>query len=767
MKISKKLRNFVVPVAPILISSSVFAAPTNGGNAASASGTRPNVVFILVDDMGWGDLSINWKKHGNSFKYREHKNEYKTPQLDKMANDGILLLRHYTAAPVSVAARACLVTGMHTGHTRNIRDNSFDHPIADVHTLGSVLKAAGYSTAVIGKWGIGGGGQSKVPPTALPRARGFDYFWGINAHLGGHFHYPANNMTQDVTAIWENDKIVHSQKAGIRNGLEKVSAYSTDLFTARAKKWIEENDPAKTNKPFFLMLNYIAPHASLRVPPSSYPAGGGKKGGVQWVKTKDGIETCNTSTKELATAAKAQWSGTDKFIHPDNKKFQGDGNQRHATMVRRVDDAVGDIRQLLKDMKIDDNTIVIFTSDNGPHNESGSDSDATIKPAQDPTFFKTYGMMDGIKRDTDEGGIREPTIVCWPAQIAKGKTSLNPSQFQDWLATLADAAGVPVPAAASGVSLLPTLTGKGTQRESDIYIEYFYDGKSANYADFLPKHRNAPRQNQFVVFVNGYKGHATNLGDAPLAETVFEIYDTEKDPQEKKNLAGTPIDKKLKLQEKMREKLLATRRALDGTVGTNSRKYFEKEENAVPAKNSPEAKSAVPAQLSYKIFASETAFPWVPDFRENQFKTESAGTTNLGETAQNLVPAAAQNISGTKNLGISLEGFIEIPEDGEYVFCLKTDKNSGTKAFVHLHENLPLIDADKLYKPGEIATSFMNVGTGNPKGTKKILLKKGRHPIRIEYVCAAGNSAPSLEMLWKTPSSEQREAIPANAFSAN
>ncbi|MCD8284497.1 MAG: sulfatase-like hydrolase/transferase [Opitutae bacterium] len=758
MKISTKLIVGALSVAPFTISA-------QAADGASASGARPNIIFILVDDMGWGDLNVNWEKYGNSFKYREHPNKYKTPSLDKMAKEGMLLLRHYTAAPVSVAARACLITGMHTGHTRNVRDNNFDHPIADVHTLGSVLKQAGYSTAVIGKWGVGGGGQSNVPTTAMPTARGFDYFWGLNAHLGGHFHYPANNASAAVTAIWENDKIIHSQKQGIKNGLEKVSAYSTDLFAARAKKWIMDNDPAKTKKPFFLMLNFTAPHASLRVPPSSYPRGGGKTGGLQWVETKDGTQTCNTSTQELATKAGAHWIGRDEFIHPDNKKFVGDGNQRHSTMVRRVDDAVGDIRRLLSDMKIADNTLVIFTSDNGPHNEAGSDSDMQNKPAQDPQYFKTYGMMDGIKRDTDEGGIREPTIVCWPAQIKGGKTSLHPSQFQDWLPTFADAAGLPAPSSSSGVSLLPDLTGKGGQQmPSDIYIEYSVDGATPNYKDFLPKHRGASRKNQFVVFVDGYKGHAIDIGDKPLNETVFEIYDTEKDPQEKNDLAGKPIDKKLNLQARMREKLLTTRRPVDGAVGREAKAFFEKPVNAVPAV-APE-NATKPAQLDYKIFTQKDAFPWVPDFRQTHLAVAKSGSLKTADDAGNLIPADAKTLAGSGAVGVALDGFIDIPADGEYVFYLKTDKTAGSKAFVHLHEVMPLIDADKLYTPGAQASSYMNLGTQNKQGTKKVLLKKGLHPIRIEYVCAANNAAPSLEMSWQKPGAANAEAIPASAFVA-
>lgn len=162
-------------------------------------------------------------------------------------------------------------------------------------------------------------------------------------------------------------------------------------------------------------------------------------------------------------------------------------------MIRRVDDAVADLIRLLKDLKIDDNTMIVFSSDNGPHNEGGADS-RHWHGAQNPQFFKSYGMMDGIKRDCWEGGMRVPTLVRWPARIPKGQISLHPGQFHDWLATLADVAGVPVPARSDGVSLLPTLTGHADQQKPGIvYAEYNFAGKTPEYKDFLGEHKGAQR----------------------------------------------------------------------------------------------------------------------------------------------------------------------------------------------------------------------------------------------------------------------------------
>lgn len=724
--VKKLLRSALLAsaVTPFVLPQTLSAAPK------TAAGARPNIIFVLVDDMGWGDLNCNWN-YGEKFKNRSRTNRFKTPTLDKMASEGMLLARHYTACPVSAPARASLMTGMHQGHTRQVRDNTFDTPIADVHTLGSVLKEAGYTTAAIGKWGIGGVGNGSTGDTGYARARerGFDYFYGLFDHLAGHHHYPANSGCY----VWENETDV---TAKLKNG----SAYSTDLFTARAKDWIVKSKKAKPDRPFFVYLALPAPHGSLRVPNCAYPSGGGLKGGVQWTKTG----TVNTADPKLGKP--------DSYIHPDNKDFPTDAARRHATMIRRVDDAMADLFKLLKDLKIDDNTMVVFTSDNGPHEEAGNDCGktsffATGSPAQDPAFFKSYGMMDGIKRDVMEGGLRVPAIVRWPKFVPKKKTSLRPSQFHDWMATLADVAGAEIPSGSDGVSLLPTLTGKGEQMPGQIYCEYSVGGTSSRRGDFAPAHHGLPRRNQLVVWVDGYKGLARNLNENSKFSgddaVVFEIYDTEKDPQETKNLAGKPGFGEA-FQQKLRDKALRSRRAFDGkhpheyTRGLDfSQKVFF-ENNPVPAiDKSGNNKNVV---FEYKTFASDEAFPWVPDFRQTHLETVLSGndTKTLGE---NLLPK--KFIDGRGARGILIEGTISVPEEAEYVFTLKTDTGKGSKAFVHLYD-IQLIDADKLYKPGTEAKSYANVGTENPKGTRGVRLAAGTHKIRIEYVCSEKAQNPSL-----------------------
>ncbi len=189
-----------------------------------------------------------------------------------------------------------------------------------------------------------------------------------------------------------------------------------------------------------------------------------------------------------------------------------------------------------------------------PHNEGGADPKHR-HGAQNPQFFKSYGMMDGIKRDCWEGGMRVPTLVRWPARIPKGQISLQPGQFHDWLATLADAAGVPVPARSDGVSLLPTLTGHADQQKPGIiYSEYNVGGKTPGYKDFLGEHKGAERGQQQIVFVDGLKGLRMGVKDA---DKDFMIFDTLNDPQESKDLASS----KPELQARMKASALSNRRA--------------------------------------------------------------------------------------------------------------------------------------------------------------------------------------------------------------
>ncbi len=713
MKLVSFLSVLLTALVPCMSASGQAAKPA----ARAVKNSKPNVIFILVHDMGCVDLYSNWRRQKLNGRTVDRKNEFKTPALSALAREGIQLRRHYSAAPVCAPARASLLLGVHQGNSRVVRNNRFDHPIEDSHTLGTVMRDAGYDTAAIGKWGVGGGGESHGPVTGGPHQRGFNYFYGILDHLAGHFHYPSESRD-----IFEYNG--YASNPEWKNIKDKVpqTAYSTDLFAARAKQWIvdQRKSARKTGKPFFLYLAFPAPHGNLVVPGTPYPSGGGLKGGLQWVK-KNGTESVNT-----AFDAKAE-KDKDTYIYPDNARFPNEVAKRHSTMIRRVDDAVADLIHLLKDLKIDNDTMIVFTSDNGPHNEGGADPKHR-HGAQNPQFFKSYGMMDGIKRDCWEGGMRVPTLVRWPARIPKGQISLQPGQFHDWLATLADAAGVPVPARSDGVSLLPTLTGHADQQKPGIiYSEYNVGGKTPGYKDFLGEHKGAERGQQQIVFVDGLKGLRMGVKDA---DKDFMIFDTLNDPQESKDLASS----KPELQARMKAAALSNRRA-----SLPSKTVFDTA--LVPA---VETKGAASPGLKWSLYEGE--FPWVPDFR--QLKKQAA--------AHGVAPSPSVKMNGPRKRGVELTGYVKVPADGEYTFYLSTDANKGSKAFVRLH-GMELIDADKTYEPGSEVSSDL----GDRKNP--VYLKAGLHPIRIGYVGNAG-PASKLVLKWQGPGLSKQE-IPASAFS--
>lgn len=702
---------------------------------AHVSGARPNIIFVLVDDMGWGDLEENWNHQDKNGRTVTRRNSFKTPELNSLATEGMQLRRHYSAAPVCAPARASLLLGVHQGHSRVIRNNRFDYPIENSHTLATVLKGAGYHTAAVGKWGIGGYGQGPSGLYARPNERGFDYFYGIMEHLTGHYHY----ITESKNIYEYNDRASSPVFANVTNKVPDT-AYDTDLFGARAKQWIIDHHANSASQPFFLYLAFPAPHGSLAVPACSYPAGTGLSGGLQWVAgNEDGYEASNTATAERAKAAGV--GGTfskDTFIHPDNEGINDPSSnqteKRHATMIRRVDNVVGDLIQTLKDLGMDNNTMIVFTSDNGPHNESGSDN-LHKHGAQDPSFFQSYGMMDGIKRDCWEGGMRVPTLVRWPGVIPANGISLNASQFHDWMATFADVAGVAVPARCDGVSLLPTLVGvQERQKDSLIYSEYSYGGNGTSYQDFLSQHKNSPRGLQQIVFVDGFKGVRFNMTGM---DEDFQIYDTEKDPQESVNLASSRPD----LQAKMKARALSIRRPLPSENGNLNN-------GDVPSVTAPSN-----LRQGLKMRCWNRSFDWVPDFR--QLEEAPSVTGAVTSLSVNAAGSAAQK-------GVELTGYLNVPARGEYKFYLQTDSNAGSKAFVHLHD-MQLIDADYAYTPGAEADSNAREGSDvAPNEVQTVRLAAGVHPIRIGYVGHA--AASTLTMQWEGPGISKQD-IPASAFS--
>ncbi len=483
--------------------------------AKTSAPQKPNIIFILTDDLGYGDLGVLFQnqlaKNNPSGTPREF-----TPNLDRMASEGVLLPHHYTAAPVCAPSRASLLLGRSQGHA-NVRDNQFDKALDNNLTLASVMRQAGYATAAIGKWGLQGKDDKAPNWTAHPLNRGFDYFLGYMRHRDGHEHYPKEGLYRGTKEVYEN-------RTNIAPDLDKC--YTADLWTAAAKKWIIDHQKGENaTQPFFIYLAYDTPHAVLELPTQAYPEGGGLKGGIQW--TGQPGQMINTASGEVDS-----WTHPDyaQAVYDDDanpatpKKSWPDVYKRYATDTRRIDSAVGDLIQLLKDLRIDDNTLVVFTSDNGPSRESYLEDQTNS-----PTFFKSFGPFDGIKRDVWEGGVRMPTIARWPGSIPKGRIIETPSISYDWMPTFVEVAGLPAPALSDGVSLLPSLLNKGKQAASHIYVEYFQGGETPAYEDFLPEHRSRRRNQMQMLRVGDTVGVRYDIQDQ---DDDFEIYDVVKDPQQ-------------------------------------------------------------------------------------------------------------------------------------------------------------------------------------------------------------------------------------------
>lgn len=649
----------------------------------------PNIIFIMTDDLGYGDLGVFFQnqrkaKGDKSLPYQL------TPHLDQMAASGAKFTNQYSNAPVCAPSRASFMTGMNQGNA-SVRDNQFDKQIENNHTIATVLKAAGYATAAVGKWGLQGETKDEPNWPAHPSKRGFDQFFGYMRHSDGHEHYPTEGLYRGKKQVYDN-------YTNVAEGLNK--SYTTDLWTAYAKKWIVDHEQGKQAKqPFFMFLAYDAPHAVLELPTQAYPAGAGLKGGLQWTGKNGAM--INTASGVI-----------DSYMHPDyaNATYDDDHNvntpekpwpdtfKRYATANRRIDDAIGDIMQLLKDLKISENTLVIFTSDNGPSIESYLPKGYAPNT---PEFFGSYGPFDGIKRDTWEGGLRMPTLAYWPSKIAAGKTVALPSMLSDWATTFAAAANVPAPARLDGVSLLPALTGKGKQEQGQVYVEYTEGGNTPNFKEFEAGRRGRKRNQMQMIRIGDLVGVRY---DIKSANDDFEIYNVVKDPKETTNLGTDPAYRKL--QEQMKAKTLQARKA-DAEA---PRPY----DNALIPAVSPVAQ--LTPGISWKFFEGD--FPWLVTEKGRVVSQKGLSKTIGGHV--------------TPKGMVLYEAWFKAPQDGEYSFSLETNG----KAYVRLHE-AELLDADFSYVSDKEMISTVN-------------LKAGYHPIKV-YVSQETGKANSLILKQKGP----------------
>lgn len=639
----------------------------------ATAGDKPNIIYILTDDLGWGDYGTFFQ---NLRKEKGDRSEpwHMTPELDKMAAEGLQLPHHYCPAPVCAPSRASLLLGVHQGHSE-IRDNQFDKELPDNHTLATVMKGAGYATAAFGKWGLQGGltgkekkGDSKLWP-GYPTKRGFDFFHGYVRHKDGHAHYPK----EDGKELWENNDEISADLDG---------CYTADLFTARAKKWIADLHATDPEKPFFAYLAYDTPHAKAQLPAAPYPEGGirwlGEKGHM--INTADGKPDSWTHP-DYATAT---WDAdkdpaTPEIAWPDVYK-------RYATSVRRIDDCVGDLIRTLKELGIDGNTLIVFTTDNGPSQES------YLKQPLEADFFNSFGPFDGIKRDVIEGGIRTGAIVRWPAVIAPDSVNDIPCQSHDWMPTFAELAGVAAPARSDGTSLLPTIARMGSQKDPQVYVEYSVGGGTPNYPEFTEEHRGrkrgqmqAIRFGDFIGVRYSVKSHAD----------PFQIFNIVSDPQQTKDLAMEMTG----LQKKMHDAILQMRRPNPSAP----RPYDNEPVPAIAGKSSP--------GIIWRSFAKQS--PWLA--RLDDLTPASEGTL---ETITDAAPSADS---------VLFTGTVEIPAEAPYTFHLP----ANALALLRIHD-ATVIDAAHADSETETESS----------GT--IVLAKGKHPFRLYW--KNGKTKPALEI---------------------
>lgn len=381
-----------------------------GTAATAADAGKPNIIFILADDLGYGDVGCYGQQR------------IQTPNIDRLAKEGMRFTDFYAGCTVCAPSRCVLMTGYHTGHA-HIRGNAGkERPNIQVLrdsdvTVAEVLKKAGYATALCGKWGLGDEGNIGVP-----NKQGFDYFFGYLNQGHAHNYYPEFLIKNEERFPLKN-VVPGSPRSGIGVAAKQVD-YSADFITAEALKWVETHKSG----PFFLYYSPTLPHAN-------------NEGG------QNGMEV-----PELGSYANTDW--------PPQQKA-------HAAMISRMDADVGRLLELLKKLGIDDNTLVFFSSDNGPHREGGNN----------PDFNNSNGPLKGIKRDLTEGGIRVPFIARWPGKITPGVSNFA-GGFQDMLPTLAEltAATDAVPKNIDGLSIVPTLLGQTTNQKQHDYLYWtFYE----------------------------------------------------------------------------------------------------------------------------------------------------------------------------------------------------------------------------------------------------------------------------------------------------
>ena len=388
-------------LARILFSLLAINLAATGG----ATESTPNIIFAMADDLGYGDLGCYGQK------------TIKTPNIDRLASEGMKFTQFYAGSTVCAPSRCVLMTGYHTGHCF-IRGNGKDNLRPSDVTVAEVLKKAGYQTGLTGKWGLGHEWSS-----GLPTRQGFDYFFGYLDQHHAHNYYPSFLVRNEARVALDN--VVPNEGQYGQGVATHKRVYSHTLIADEALEFIRDN----SKKPFFLFLSMTIPHANNEA-------------------RNEGMEI-----PEYGQYADKDW--------PEPQKG-------HAAMIGRMDRDMGRIVELLQELDIDSNTIIFFTSDNGPHREGGND----------PDFQDSNGPLNGIKRSLHDGGIRVPMIARWPGKIKSGTTSDFIGAFWDMMPTMAELANVAdhCPQGIDGISFVPTLLGESEkQKQHDHLFWAFYE----------------------------------------------------------------------------------------------------------------------------------------------------------------------------------------------------------------------------------------------------------------------------------------------------
>ncbi len=431
-------------------------------SAGNKKNQRPNIIYMLADDAGYGDFSC----YGQT--------AFQTPNIDKLAEQGMKFTQHYSGSTVCAPSRSTLLTGLHTGHSpirgNKELDGEGQTPVpAEYVTLAEILKDKGYATGVFGKWGLGYPGSE-----GDANMQGFDEFYGYNCQRLAHRYYPPYlNHNQDKVDLPGND-------------WTKAITYAPDLIQDQTIQFIEDN----AKKPFFAYVPFIMPHAELIAPDDSILQSFKGKFEETPYRVEDGY---------------ASDYGPD--IIPKKYCSQEYPKATFAAMMVRMDFYVGQIVEKLEELGITDNTIIMFASDNGPHGAGGAD----------PANFNSAAGFKGMKRDLYEGGIRTAFIVKWPAKIKAGSNSDHVSAFWDVLPTCAEVVGAEVKSETDGISFLPELLGKKGQKQHE-YLYWEFNNKGGKKA----------------VRMGDWKGviYKLNKGNAKL-----ELYNLATDKEEKNNVA--------------------------------------------------------------------------------------------------------------------------------------------------------------------------------------------------------------------------------------